>query len=68
MRFLLTLPAIAKTKTKIMTARHENNSICTKEYIAPSLQVIEIVCEQAIMAASPGKPGEDPDFIDWGEF
>ena len=51
-----------------MTARHENNSICAKEYIAPSLQVIEIACEQAIMAASPGKPGEDPDFIDWGEF
>lgn len=51
-----------------MTSRHEKNGVSVQGYISPSVQVIEIACEQAILTASYGAPGEDPDVFDWGEF
>jgi hypothetical protein len=58
----------AKSQVKIMTTKHEKQGAATQEYTAPSLLVIEIACEQAILTASTGAPGEDPDVLDWGEF
>ena len=51
-----------------MTTKHEKQGVAAQEYTAPSLLVIEIACEQAILTASTGAPGEDPDVLDWGEF
>lgn len=55
-----------------MTIRHDVSGLEKRLYVAPEIETIDIMTEQAIMASSNGDqyglPGEDPIINDFGNF